>query len=847
LASLNHPNIATLYGLETGIPSGKETGTGTGENSKLKTQNSKLPADAGAVTFLAMELVEGEDLSERIKRGPIPVEEAVAMALQIAEALEAAHEQAIVHRDLKPANIKLRPDGTVKVLDFGLAKAWETETGDSSLSMSPTLTAHATAAGVILGTAAYMAPEQAAGIAADRRADVWAFGVVLWEMLTGNKLFDGETVSHVLASVLKDEADLDALPDETPARLRQLIERCLKKKSKQRLQAIGDARIELEDYVADPAAFAIESSVPASDSSDSATWKRSLPVTAAAVVVVALVAGVAGWSMRPAAPDRPLRKLEIPTDGVPRKAVLAPDGRHLAYISGGQLWLRDLERLESRPVPRSEGVETIFWSDDGAWLGFGSGTRIWKVPAEGAEPVVVAQVDDDFDWASGGVWSGDRIIFCTGDTGLLEVTARGGDPKLLLAPEEGEDDFHHLSSLPNGKGILFIVHGETGFNTLAVFAEGQRRDLLHLEGQSLETPFYSPTGHILFGRRPNNPGVWAVPFDLKKLEVTGESFLVAPEASWPSASEDGTLAFISGASFLAPTQLVWFDREGRELATIGQPGSFWPLQRLSPDGRRIVIPAGDTGELDLWVVDAERGTQTRLTFDEGSEVIAVWAPDGRRIAYRGNVGNERGIAIRMADGTGDPELLFADGTPNDFSPDGSSLIFSQTEEGTKRDLWTLPITAEGDPSPFIQTESVEWVGRIDPSGKYVAYVSDESGTSEIYIRPFPDAEGKWLVSVDGGFYPSWNPAGGELFFVQDQTVMVVDVETQPALHLGTPRPLFTMPVSGRSFGSTPDPFGVSPDGERFVVLRSEDSGAVNSPPPSVVIVDSWMSEFEEAE
>jgi serine/threonine protein kinase len=828
LASLNHANIATLYGLET-VASGTETETGT------------------ETVFLAMELVEGEDLSERIKRGPVPVEEAAAIALQIAEALEAAHEQGIVHRDLKPANVKLRSDGAVKVLDFGLAKAWENESGDSSLSMSPTLTAHATAAGVILGTAAYMAPEQASGMAADRRADIWAFGVVLWEMLTGRKLFEGETVSHVLASVLKDEVDVTALPQETPGRIRELVKRCLKKNPQQRLQAIGDARIVFDEYLDDPEAFQSFDRLEEARVVGSSALRKMLPWSAALAAVVALLAGLVGWSLRGPEREIPLRKLEIPTEGVPEKALLSPDGRHLSYISEEQLWLRDLQRLESKLVPTSDGVETLFWSDDGKWLAFGAESRIWKVAAEGTDPVMVAQVSDDFDWASGGAWIGDRIFFVTGDTGFFEVTARGGDPKLVLAPEEDEDDFHHPSALPDGRGLLFVLHDGKGINSIWAWAEGERKELLRLDGQTLESPTYSSTGHLLFGRQPDNPGVWAVAFDVEQLEVTGELFLAAADASWPSVAADGTLAYISGTSLLPPAQLVWFDREGRELGPIGQAGPFWPRFKISPDGRRIVAPAGDMGEVDQWIIDIERGTQTRLTFGEGVETNATWTRDGSRVAYRGNFGENRGIVIQLADGTREPELLVETGAPGDFSPDGDRLLYTAYGETTKRDLWLIDLVGGAEPVPYLRTDAEETAARIDPTGRFVAHMSDESGRQEIYIRSFPDAGGKWQVSVNGGFWPVWNPRGGELFFADDRRVMVVDVETEPSLRLGAPRPLFALPGSGRTIGSWPDYFAVAPDGERFVVLRSASSEAEDARPPSVVVVDSWLSEFEEAD
>ncbi|MCJ7755466.1 MAG: protein kinase, partial [Thermoanaerobaculales bacterium] len=487
LASLNHPNIAHLYGLET-VSTEPAAGTAAPQDSqpspeaivahasRVQAADSESPPNAGSrpkpqapspITFLVMELVEGEDLSERISRGPIPVEEATTIALQIAEALEAAHEQGIVHRDLKPANIKLRSDGTVKVLDFGLAKAWEADGGDSALSMSPTLTQHATAAGVILGTAAYMSPEQASGISADGRADIWAFGVVLWEMLTGHKLFEGETVSHVLASVLKDEVELDELPSETPHHIKTLVGRCLRKKPKQRLQAIGDARIALEDGEdAEPSAV-VESAQPRSRS-------RLAWIVAAAAAVVAAVLGallLVGGSdatrvVRAAIPAPPgtVFHLEPFNPGV---ATVSPDGNLVAFTAreaSGEfrLYLRGIDESEAHALDGTDGGHYPFWSPDSRWIGFVANGKLRKVLATGGPVQTICDAPD----GKGGTWNEDGVIVFTPDSGtsLYRVAAVGGEatPISELDLARGDNSHRQPRFLPDGRRVLFYARSSAG-------------------------------------------------------------------------------------------------------------------------------------------------------------------------------------------------------------------------------------------------------------------------------------------------------------------------------------------------------------------------------------------------
>ncbi|HVS01733.1 MAG TPA: protein kinase, partial [Thermoanaerobaculia bacterium] len=539
LASLSHRNVAGIH--EVGEEAGRH--------------------------YLVMELVEGETLAERIARGRLPPEEALPIALAIAEALEAAHARGIVHRDLKPANVKIEPGGRVKVLDFGLAKALEPAPGTpgaTGLAHSPTLTYQATQAGVLMGTAAYMSPEQARGQESDRRVDIWALGVVLFEMLTGRMAFPGDTISDTLASVLKTETDWKQLPPEVHPEIRRLLERCLEKDPDRRLHDIADARIVLADAVAGRLEEPVVLAAGAEASASRSWWV----VAAAAAVAGAAAAALAMWLARPPDPSPPLRKLELPVAGAGELAAsrvgpaISPDGRWVAYGSQGRLWLRDLEGVESLEVPGGEGAERPFWSPDSRWLAFGVGDRLVKFPIGGAGSVVVAKLPSSMSTVGGGGWMpAGRIVFATGDKGLFEVSEKGGDPRPLLEPGEGEQDFHNVAPLPDGRGVIFVVHRGEGIDTLELFAEGKRKQLLRLPGETLYTPVYSPSGHVLYERATTVPGVWALPFSLDDLEVTGEPFLVAANASVPAAARDGTLVYVRGSS-AALSRLAWVDRSG---------------------------------------------------------------------------------------------------------------------------------------------------------------------------------------------------------------------------------------------------------------------------------------------
>ncbi len=881
LASLNHPNIATLYGLETAIPSGteRETETGTDPNSKLKTKNSKLPADtdsnagaernsklrtqnsklpanAGPTTFLAMELVEGEDLSERIKRGPVPVEEAVAIALQIAEALEAAHEQGIVHRDLKPANIKLRPDGTVKVLDFGLAKAWDAETGDSSLSLSPTLTAHATAAGVIIGTAAYMSPEQAAGVSADRRADIWAFGVVLWEMLTGNKLFDGETVSHVLAAVLKDEVDLDALPDRTPARLRELIERCLKKKPKQRLQAIGDARILLEEYRDDPETFDRPTSAATPEVVLKPMWKRAIPwaaVLAATVAALSLGLLLIG---REAPEQRVIRFETPPPEGGrfhlapdnPGPVAVSPDGRMIAYSARTadgiiQLWVRALDEAEARPLPGTGNAQYPFWSSDSRRIGFFAGNKLRVIEAVGGPPLALCDAAD----GKGGSWSQDGVIVFSPsyNSPLHRVSEAGGEstPITEFDADRKDNSHRHPRFLPNGRHFLYMARSASGSS------EGHAVMIGSLDGSQDRVLFRAPaaveyaSGHILFVRERT---LMARPFDAGKLEFTGDAFpiseavtLLAPGTVVGvfSASQNGVLAYQAGEGQDGSFRLVWRDREGKELGTIGEPGSYDEVHVI-PGGElaTVTLEENSAGTGDVWVIDLRRNLFTRFTFDPGYESGVTPSPDGETLFFTAERNGVYTLLKKEIGGSGEGEVILESTTemyPSSVSPDGENLAFFKGGDDSSWDIWILPLSGETEASPFIETEFGEAFAMFSPDGRWLAYMSNESGSPEIYVTAFPKPGRKWQISTSGGQSPRWTENGSEIVYhASDGTLIAVRIEPRGGgLLIGEASPLFNtgLQPSGQPL------WALSPDGERVLAMETvSDHDA-----PNLSVVVNW--------
>ena len=817
LASLQHPNIAGIHGLE----------------------------ETGGPPFLVLELVEGEDLAARLARGPLPVDEALAAARQVAEALEEAHEHGIVHRDLKPANVKVTPEGKVKVLDFGLAKAWSAEQAAASgsspdLSHSPTLTHASTEAGLVLGTASYMSPEQARGKRVDKRSDIWAFGALLYEMLTGRRLFAGETLSDILAAVLTRPPDLAGLPAATPRGVRRLLERCLERDPKLRLRDIGEARIVLSADGKD----AEEPVAPAGRLAVRRTWAL---VGAGALAGLLLSAGLSrlGGGVDPGRPvlilDLALDELDYSPFG--RIPLLSPDGRRLVYHASGRLWVRDLTELAPREIPGTEEALYPTWSPDARRVAYVQRGRLWTVDVEGGQPSELSAVPPDLAGSGGTAWSDDGQIVAAGSdkVGLWSVPAAGGEARELVSLDRAhEADFHEVSALPGGRGFLFTVHRTEGLDTIGLYAGGTRRVVLRLPGESLRSPVYSPTGHILYRRDSTSVGVWALAFSLDRLAVSGAPFPVMPGASAPSVGRDGSLAVVR-ASF-TPSELVWVDRAGgfekvAELpgpATVGSVG-FSPLS-LSADGRRAVVNVFRGGYGELWVCDLGRGTTSRLVAERADALTSVWTPDGR-VIFTALLGGRKWNLFRVAPGGSRPErLLKADDiqTPRAVSPDGRFLVFAQGPGGAA-DLWLLPLTGSGEAAPWQMTTANDGLAAsFSPDGRFLAYDSDESGRSEVYVRPFPQGEGRWQLSTEGGQVPVWSPAGGEVLYRSRDRMMAVTVEVRGAgLEVGPPRPLFSIgPDSGLGLD-----FALARDGRRLLMIRSRQQNRIT-------LLLEWPRELE---
>ncbi len=818
LASLNHPNIAAIYGLER----------------------------SGSTTALVMELVEGEDLSALIARGPIAPADVLPIARQIAEALESAHEQGIIHRDLKPANVKVRDSGTVKVLDFGLAKALDANASSAAADARPTMTSPApfdfgsgrpeqsrgaiTSKGMILGTAAYMSPEQARGRPVDKRADIWAFGVVLFEMLTGRQLYQGESVSEVLAAVIKDIPDLSVLPPATPRALRTIIERCLDRDPRKRLRDIGEARILLESPAALDAGSTAAPITPAPTGRSSFLWATAL------AAALAIGAGAA-WALKqsPAA-DLPVRRLEIQTPDRLRvvEAAISPDGRAVAFSTVQKAWIRRLDRAEPIEIPGGGPVRAFFWSADGSQLGFQARGHLWKVPGSGGTPVEIGSVARDFSVAGGAMWlPGDRIVYSTGGSGLLEISAEGGETKRLLDPDAKTGlDFHEPSALPDGKGVLFVPHGTTGGMMAIDLFDGHTRREIYKSSSRLRYPVYSPTGHLLFSR---DGSIWAVAFDLATGTTSGEPFLVVADSGRPTVSSDGTLVVLPEA---APSdlQLVWVSREGQPIAPLGRGGIAIRFPHLSPDGRQVAVQIAEGTQSDIYIFDVLKGTDRRLTFEPGADVNPVWSPDSKYVVY----GCDAAVCARPADGSGNRVKLIDDARLPAVSHDGKSLLFVRENAGGP-DIFLVEMGAMGFVAPATGTPRllVTGFGRqlfagVSPDGKLLAYESMETGESEIFITTFPAGQGKWQVSKNGGGSPRWSGSGDRLYFDSANHMMESFIERTPSPAAGTPKDLFAgegLAVRLVTFG-----FDRSLDDSRFLLPRPtnalSDIGAL-------MLIEQW--------
>ena len=821
LASLNHPNIAAIHGLE----------------------------ESDGIRALVLELVEGPTLADRIKRGPIPLDEALPIAKQIAEALEAAHEAGVIHRDLKPANIKVKDDGTVKVLDFGLAKAFQPDASDPSLSQSPTisLTAAATQMGMVLGTAAYMAPEQASGKVVDKRADVWAFGVVLYEMLTGTRPFVGNDVSKTLARVIDRDPDWSALPKNLPPVLGTFLRGCLEKDPRERVRDIGDVRLAMKG--------AFEAAVGRSTAPtlQPASWRQALPPAIAASVIVGVVTGIAVWTFK-ASPVAPIVRFEIsPAEPMtfPRAAralTLSPDGTRLVYEANQQLYSRRLDQLQAAPIRGSEGGTAPFFSPDGQWMGFFTGTQLKKVPINGGAPITLCDVLAGLS----GTWGADGTIVYgrVGPTGLSRVSAAGGTPEAFSTRKEGEVDHDYPDFLPGGDAVLFTISQTGSWDDAQLVVQSLDTGERHVV---LEGGFYGrfvPTGHLVYARAG---GLMAVPFDLGTRRVTGDPAPIVEGVRQANSgvqfafSDGGMLAYVPGAfGGTELRQLVWVDRNGEE-EPIGMPPRAYNQPQLSPDGRRLVVDTPPGGDDELFLYDLETQVEEQFTFEAASDYRPIWSPDGLQIVFSSDRhGGPANLYVKPADGSGTAERLTSSPVrqwATDWADNGETLILVELDADTGADLLTLRFGADAEPESLLETVANELNPAISPNGRWMAYRSAESGEPQIYVRPFPDASsgGQRLISDGRADDPLWGPDGRELFYLTPEAAMVVPVETGDSFQRGTPQRLFSMSAYFEGLGFNWD---ISPNGRRFLMVKRAEPTSEDSASDEIIIVQNWFEELK---
>ena len=812
LAALNHPNIASIYGVE----------------------------DAAHTPAIVLELVEGPTLADRVGRAPIPLDEALAIARQIVDALEAAHEQGIIHRDLKPANIKLRPDGTVKVLDFGLAKALEPAAGAADAAQSPTITSPAvTRAGVILGTAAYMSPEQARGRRVDKRSDVWAFGCVLYEMLTGVKAFRGDDVAETIAAIMRAEPDWPALPPDTPPSVRRLLRRCLAKDVKERLADISVARLEINEAHATPSA----------ESSDSPVRARGgwLPWIVAGVSLALMVGGVA-WSLRRDPVDPvPLRLELLPPAGfIPNSLALSPDGRQLAFVASDNgspsLWVRRLDQEAASAVPGTSDASGPFWAPDGRAIAFFAHGKLQRVDLAGGGPVALA----DASVGRGGAWSADGVIVFapTLDGGLMRIPAGGGVPEPATILADGQRGHRWPAFLPDGRHFLFnsLGEGESRGVFVGSLAGGTPQRLTDAGSASYAS------GHLILVRGST---VYAAPFDPERRALIGDSVVLLQGVpvsgtgrSSISFSATGLLAYVRSA--IEPRRLVWVNRGGTIVGSVGDldvAGAANP--DLSPDGQRVTLSRNpNDAPPNVWVIDVARGVPIRLTLGPGNHNVPLWSPDGKRVLFRSQIEGVQNLFVKDVDGLSDARAVFEDDinkTPSDWSPDGSIVLYIVPGD----DLMAVDIRT-GQTSAVAQGSANEGWGEFSPDGRFVAYQSNESGRFEIYLRTFPGTEGKWLVSTAGGTQPRWRGDGKELYYVAPEgRLMAVPVRIQRSgrtPELGAAIPLFrTNLLTAGAHGvitvaaGPKQQYAVAPDGRFLMVVPASES----SVPNAISVVTNW--------
>ena len=862
LATLNHPHIGAIYGFE----------------------------ESKGIRALVLELVEGETLAELLARSGrgFSLDVALTIARQIAEALEAAHEKGIIHRDLKPANIILQgargPTPTrwqtgassvdspprvsdeinVKVLDFGLAKAASGNGSDPDLTQSPNVTANGTRQGMMLGTPAYMSPEQARGHVVDKRTDIWAFGCVLYEMLAGQPAFARETISDTIGAVMRGDPDWSALPVNLSRTLQVFLRRCLHKNPHDRLHDIADLRLALDGAFEQPPEVPIDARTVAIDANKSG-WRMSSAIALAAVVLLGLGATTA-WLLKSAQSERPtvtqpVARVSVPTHplavlvrATSSVMALSPDGSHLVYVAGdreirgiegnvrgaGQLYVRRLDSFEAKPIQGADDAQGPFFSPDGKWIAFFADDQLKKVSLAGGLPVPLCAAAG---LRHGGSWGADDRIIFPDYGGLWHVSGNGGKPELVVPTDSAAlwPEF-----LPDGNAVLFTTIGPERI-WIHSLRTGQRR--LLVEGGSHAR--YVSSGHVVYA---SEGSLMAVPFDAERLELIGSAVPVIqgvmmglpgePVLGHFAVSASGSLAYLAGSVLNLQQTMVWVDRRGHEESLNVNPRSY-ASPRISPDGTRLAVEVVESGNRDVWIYDLVRKTFRPLTFDPASDGRPVWTPDGRRIAFSST--RDRGgfnLFWQPADGAPQVERLTTEPNSNRnpwaFTPDAKMLVFSEANPDTQIDVHLLSMERGYPSKPLLHERFIEGHPALSPDGRWIAYRSNETGRLEVYVRPFPRVdEGKWPITTDGGSVPFWAPSGRELFYQNGDLVMVVPIETEPTFTPGKPQVLFSwgLPLNFRNVD-------VSPDGQRFLVIKDVPQTLEPSARDEITVVLNWAEELK---
>jgi len=827
IASLNHPHTCALHDI------GQQDGT----------------------DFLVMEYLEGETLAERLKKGPLPLDQVLQFAIEISDALDKAHRKGITHRDLKPGNIMLTKSGT-KLLDFGLAKLkQEVAPANVQLSQLPTANDPLTAQGTIVGTLQYMAPEQLEGKEVDARTDIFAFGMVVYEMATGKKAFEGKSQASVIGAILKDDPPpISSLQPMTPPSLDHIVKTCLAKEPEERWEAASDLCRELKWIAAGDSQSALPSIATAK--AVRTLGRQGLFIGAGALLFGALISGIAIWHLQPTplAPVAVSRSVfSLPAGdrfGVLQLPVVAlsPDGRYLVHVArrgnNQQLYLRAMDSFEARALPGTEGALAPFFSPDSQWIGFFAESKLKKIPISGGAAVTLGTLSTGSPTLSATWGTNDNIIFQELTTGgFWQISAAGGSPKRLNTLGKGEASHRWPVFLPGGKAVLFAGSTSASWTTPQIelyrLDTGERRNLI----SGGTDPYYSPTGHLLYVQGGTLMGV---PFDLQRMEVRGTPVPVVEGvmqstysgSAQYSISENGSLAYVPGGIQGSQSTLTWVDRKGVEQVLPTPPHSY-RVPRLSPDGTRVAVALDELGG-HAWIYDLARETLTRLTFEAGGINSLAWTRDGKRLTF--NSGAPPNLFWQPADGSGKAERLTTSENqqnPISWSPDGQVLAYMELDPTTNWDIWLLRL-GDRKPQVFLRTSSFESVPQFSPDGRWLAYVSDESGRFEIYVQPYPGPGGKWQISTEGGTEPIWNPNNRELFYRNGPTMMSVDILTQPSFSVGKPRMLFEGPYL--SITSTLASYDVSPDGQRFLMLKAtEQQQSITQ----INVVQNWFEELKQ--